>query len=101
MNQTSIHPQSLAEAKRLISPAERLVAFDRLHRVLIPGWQVEFALTKKSMTNALPGALKGSLRDLATFIIACRANENICIHLQGAENHAAGMHPMSQSEFGS
>lgn len=94
------HPQSLAEAKRLISNSERLVAYDRLQRELIPGWQLEFDRSKHQMARALPKAITGSLRDLATFILAAKANENAQCRLLGAEKHARDMHPMSVSEFG-
>ena len=94
---------STSLADRAMSPIDRLRQYDDLNRILIPGWQVEFMRATASMKKALPAASdpNGSLRDLATFILAAKASENAQCSLLAAEKIARNTHPASKMEFGS
>jgi hypothetical protein len=100
---SSIHPLSQAEADRVMSKAERLRAYDDRNRVLVPCWQTEYMKSTAQMNKAIPAAANpnGSLKDLATFILAARASEISQCKLLAAEKLAREVHPMWNAEFGS
>jgi hypothetical protein len=89
-------------AEKVFTTAERLQAYDALTRQLIPGLDLEFRRATAQMKKAMPAASdpNGSLKDLATFIIAARASENAQCALLAAEKIARQMHPMSKARFG-
>lgn len=98
----SVHPLSQAEADSAMTNAERLEAYDALTRHLIPGLDREYRRATAQMRKAIPAASdpNGSLKDLATFIIAARASENAQCALLAAEKIARQTHPMSRARFG-
>lgn len=98
----SVHPLSQVEADRAMSKAERLQAYDERNRLLVPCWQTEFMRSTSQMKKAIPAAVNqnGSLKDLATFIIAARASEISQCKLLAAEKLAREVHPMWSAEFG-
>lgn len=89
-------------AEKAFTTAERLDAYDQLVRSLIPGWRMEFQRATAQMRKAIPAASdpKGSLRDLATFILAAKASENAQCALLASEKLARQTHPASRMEFG-
>lgn len=89
-------------AEKVFTNAERLEAYDRLNRHLIPGLELEFRRATASMNKwrAKASDPNGSLKDLATFILAAKASENAQCALLAAEKLALNTHPMSRSEFG-
>lgn len=93
---TGINPKPQAEADRVFPTKDRIDAYDRLQRTLIPGWRLEFRKATQSMWRAHAAASdpNGSLRDLATFILAAKASENAQVSLLAAEKIAREMHPM-------
>jgi hypothetical protein len=88
-------------SERVFTNAERLEAYDRLERVLIPSLNIEYIRATASMKKAIPAASdpNGSLKDLATFILAAKASENAQCALLGAKRLAANTHPMSKSDW--
>ena len=98
-----IHPLSQAEADRVkLTPAQKLDEYDNLMRNLVPCWQIEFQRSTAQMWKAFPAASdpNGSLKDLATFILAANASENNQVKLLGAAAYARSVHPMSKARFG-
>jgi len=85
-----------------MTKAERLEFYDDLTRKLIPGLQLEYARSTAQMRKAYDAAANphGSLRDLATFILAAKASENALVSILCAEKIARNAHPMSKAEFG-
>ena len=97
-----VHPLSQAEADRAMSIAQRLEAYDERTRLLVPAWQREFYLATTQMKKAMPAASdpNGSLKDLATFILAANASENAQMSLLSAAKLARDVHPMAKARFG-
>lgn len=89
-------------AEKAFPTHERIEAYERYQRHLIPGWLLEYRRATAQMRKAIPNASdpNGSLRDLATFILAAKASENAQCSLLAATKLAREMHPMSKAEFG-
>jgi hypothetical protein len=97
-----IHPLSQAEADRAMTNAQRLEAYDERIRLLVPAWRLEYQRATAQMRKAIPAASdpNGSLKDLATFILAANASENAQMSLLSAAKLAREVHPMSHARFG-
>lgn len=96
------HPLSQAEADRAMSKAERLRAYDDRNRLLVPCWQQEYMKSTAQMHKAYAAAAdpNGSLKDLATFILAANASHINQMNLLSAAKLAREVHPMWNAEFG-